>query len=95
MTFKDTFEPTVEGTETEDGWQKKWFKHELFYSDKIFNEVERDNARFDFIYTLLLATRADERAKLVEVVKGLERHSWDSGIYNKAISDVLAKISQV
>ena len=89
--------PTVEGTETEEA-----LVEDVKYLCSPLAERMPDGVRLTALIHVatkmidaLQSTRADERAKLVKVVKGMERHSWDSGIYNKALEDVLAKISQV
>lgn len=89
--------PAVEGTETEEG-----LVEDVKYLCSPLAERMPDGVRLTALIHVatkmidaLQSTRADERAKLVKVVKGMERHSWDSGIYNKALEDVLAKISKV
>ena len=89
--------PAVEGTETEEA-----LVEDVKYLCSPLAERMPDGVRLTALIHVatkmidaLQSTRADERKKLVKVVKGMERHSWDSGIYNKALEDVLAKISQV
>ena len=89
--------PAVEGTETEEA-----LVEDVKYLCSPLAERMPDGVRLTALIHVatkmidaLQSTRADERAKLVKVVKGMERHSWDSGIYNKALEDVLAKISKV
>ena len=89
--------PAVEGTETEEA-----LVEDVKYLCSPLAERMPDGVRLTALIHVatkmidtLQSTRADERKKLVKVVKGMERHSWDSGIYNKALEDVLAKISKV
>ena len=87
--------PTVEGTEIFAKWETE-FDLVISLSPTVHDDADIHNVEIkDFIRKTIQSTRADERKKLVKVVKGMERHSWDSGIYNKALEDVLAKISQV
>jgi hypothetical protein len=115
--------PTVEGTETEEAWEKGWdtVSHDLLlnaqkYPSRILDAVlplllKQRDADKAFIREILQSIRADERAKLVEVVKGLRlkpRHieCWNGQsepcesciafqMRDNVLEDVLAKISQV
>lgn len=96
--------PTVEGTDTEEAWVE-----DAKYLCSPLAERMPDGVRLTALIHVatkmidtLQSTRADERKKLVKVVKGMQEITKmnHNGCYpkmcgEKTLEDVLAKISQV
>lgn len=95
--------PAVEGTETEEAWEKEHGADSEWLSPLYTNDVSVEEKK-TAVRTLIQSTRADERAKLVEVVKGIvneetpphvTREVRDTDAMRDRINNRLAKISQV